>query len=237
MHRMCEITQKYCDAVMFEEKVSILRNLLKMGIAEDNACDCTAIPEAQRAEALALAKGDMVSATNYDAIIKMQPDHMEHFLDQVYLTGLNTGMYAATNDDDSVLDDNPFDATWLAAEAEKATAMGFVDDGDEFMLNALTEAVLRSAGIMQNKKEVELAKVKVVEVKALPDHMLWLRFNTGEEKVFDFKPLLTDPAFAPLDDPEIFNDVSLDHGVTIWNNGDIDIAPSYLYNSSTGDSN
>lgn len=171
MHRMCEITQKYCDAVMFEEKVSILRNLLKMGIAEDNACDCTAIPEAQRAEALALAKGDMVSATNYDAIIKMQPDHMEHFLDQVYLTGLNTGMYAATNDDDSVLDDNPFDATWLAAEAEKATAMGFVDDGDEFMLNALTEAVLRSAGIMQNKKEVELAKVKVVEVKTLTDHI------------------------------------------------------------------
>lgn len=147
MHRMCEITQKYCDAVMFEEKASILRNLLKMGIAEDNACDCTAIPEAQRAEALALAKGDMVSATNYDAIIKMQPDHMEHFLDQVYLTGLNTGMYAATNDDDSVLDDNPFDATWLVAEAEKATAVGFVDDGDEFMLNALTEAVLRSAGI------------------------------------------------------------------------------------------
>ena len=144
MHRMCEITQKYCDAVMFEEKVSILRNLLKMGIAEDNACDCTAIPEAQRAEALALAKGDMVSATNYDAIIKMQPDHMEHFLDQVYLTGLNTGMYVATNDDDSVLDDNPFDATWLAAEAEKATALVVADDGDMYMLNALTEAVVRS---------------------------------------------------------------------------------------------
>lgn len=81
MNRICEITQKYCDAVMFEEKVGILRNLLRMGIAEDKACDCATIPEAQRAEALALAKGNMVAETNYDAIIKMQPDHMERFLD------------------------------------------------------------------------------------------------------------------------------------------------------------
>lgn len=94
---------------------------------------------------------------------------------------------------------------------------------------------MRELRLMKSKKIY--SEIKVIEVKALPDHMLWLRFNTGEEKVFDFKPLLTDPAFAPLVDPEIFNDVSLDHGVTIWNNGDIGIAPSYLYNSSTGDSN
>lgn len=234
---MHEVSKKYYVATASEEKVENFRNSLETVIAGNKVCDCATIPEAQRAEAFVSAKGTMVVETNYDAIINMKPNHMERFLDQVYLAGLNTGMYAAKNDDDSVLDDNPFDATWLAAEAEKATAVGFADDGDEFMLNALTEAVLRSAGIMENKKEVDLAKVKVVEVKALPDHMLWLRFNTGEEKVFDFKPLLTDPAFAPLVDPEIFNDVSLDHGVTIWNNGDIDIAPSYLYNSSTGDSN
>lgn len=207
---MYEVTKKYYDATVSEEKVENFRNSLETVIAGNKVCDCATIPEAQRAEAL--AKGDMVSATNYDAIIKMQPDHMERFLDQVYLAGLNTGMYAAKNDDDSVLDDNPFDASWLEAEAEKATAVGFADDGDEYMLNALTKAVLRSAGIMEDKKAVELTKVKVVEVKALPDHMLWLRFNTGEEKVFDFKPLLTYPAFAPLVDPEIFNDVSLDHG-------------------------
>ena len=64
MNKMCEITQKYCDAVIFEEKVGILRNLLMMGIAEGKACDCTKIPEAQREEALALAKESMTDTEN-----------------------------------------------------------------------------------------------------------------------------------------------------------------------------
>ena len=234
---MYEVTKQYYDATASEEKVGYFRNSLETAIAENKACDCAAIPEAQRADTLALAKETTVAETNYDAIIKMQPDHMERFLDQVYLAGLNTGMYAAKYDDDSVLEDNPFDASWLEAEAEKATAVGFADDGDEYMLSALTEAVLRSAGIKADEEKKMLSEIKVIEAKALPDHMLWLRFNTGEEKLFDFKPLLTYPAFAPLVDPEVFNNVSLDQGVTIWNNGDIDIAPSYLYNSSTGDSN
>ena len=80
--------------------------------------------------------------TNYEAIIKMIPERMEHFLDQVYLAGLNTGMYAATHEDDSVLDDNPFDSRWLSEQAEAATALGFAEDGDGYILNALTEAVL-----------------------------------------------------------------------------------------------
>lgn len=82
--------------------------------------------------------------TNYEAILSMIPERMERFLDQVYLAGLNTGIYAAKYDDDSILDDNPFDAIWLAATAEKATALVLADDGDTYMLNALTEAVVRS---------------------------------------------------------------------------------------------
>ena len=35
---------------------------------------------------------------NHEAIVAMSPDRMEQFLDQVYLAGLNTGMYAATHD-------------------------------------------------------------------------------------------------------------------------------------------
>ena len=80
--------------------------------------------------------------TNYEAIIKMTPEHMERFLDQAYLAGLNTGMYAATHEDDSVLDDNPFDSRWLSEQAEAATTLGFAEDGDGYILNALTKAVL-----------------------------------------------------------------------------------------------
>ena len=104
--------------------------------------------------------------TNYEAILRMMPKQMERFLDQVYLAGLNTGMYAAKHDDDRVLDDNPFDTIWLAAEAEKATAVGFADDGDEYMLNALTVAVLRSAGICQQQKpQASESKALHAEVK------------------------------------------------------------------------
>lgn len=73
------------------------------------------------------------------------------------------------------------------------------------------------------------AQIKVVEVKPLQEHKLWLRFNSGEEKVFDFASLLSYPAFESLADPKVFDNVRLDHGVTIWKDGEIDIAPSYLY--------
>ena len=141
---MHEVSKKYYDATASEEKVENFRNSLETVIAGNKVCDCATIPEAQRAEAFVSAKGTMVVETNYDAIINMQPDQMERFLDQVYLAGLNTGMYAAKYDDDSLLDDNPFDATWLAAEAEKATALVLANDGDTYMLNALTEAVVRN---------------------------------------------------------------------------------------------
>ena len=71
--------------------------------------------------------------------------------------------------------------------------------------------------------------MKVVGVKPLEDKRLWVRFNTGEAKIFDFKLLLEKPAFAPLADDEIFKGVYIDYGVTVWNNGEIDIAPEYLY--------
>lgn len=73
--------------------------------------------------------------------------------------------------------------------------------------------------------------IKISGVRPLPDYKLWLRFNTGETKVFDFKPLLDSPAFVPLKNADTFNGVYIDYGVTVWNNGDIDIAPEYLYNN------
>lgn len=71
--------------------------------------------------------------------------------------------------------------------------------------------------------------LKVSGVRPLDDFRLWVRFNTGEAKIFDFKPLLEKPAFAPLSDTSIFNGVYIDYGVTVWNDGDIDIAPEALY--------
>ena len=71
--------------------------------------------------------------------------------------------------------------------------------------------------------------VKVGGVRPLDDYKLWIRFNTGEAKIFDFKPLLTAPGFTLLKDESVFKQVYIDYGVTVWKDGDIDIAPEKLY--------
>ncbi len=70
---------------------------------------------------------------------------------------------------------------------------------------------------------------KVCGVRPLANHRLWLRFNTGEEKIFDATPLLSMPAFAVLSDWDAFCGVYIDYGVVTWNDGEIDIAPETLY--------
>ena len=75
----------------------------------------------------------------------------------------------------------------------------------------------------------ETVALKVSGIRPLPDHRLWVRFNTGEEKTFDFNGLLDKPAFAPLRDERLFREVYIDYGTPVWNNGEIDIAPEYLY--------
>ena len=71
--------------------------------------------------------------------------------------------------------------------------------------------------------------LKVSGVRPLEDYRLWVRFSNGEVKTVDFKALLDTPAFSPLKNKELFNAVYIDYGVPVWNEGDIDIAPEYLY--------
>ncbi len=71
--------------------------------------------------------------------------------------------------------------------------------------------------------------LRVSGVRPLNDYCLWVRFNNSEAKIFDFKPLLGMPAFAPLANPETFKNVYIDFGIPVWNDGDIDISPETLY--------
>ena len=75
--------------------------------------------------------------------------------------------------------------------------------------------------------------LEICGIRALDNHILWMRFNTGETKIFDFKPLLNDPAFLPLSDMKVFKDVYIDYGIPTWMDGDIDLSPNYLYDNST----
>ena len=49
--------------------------------------------------------------------------------------------------------------------------------------------------------------IKISGVRPLADHKLWLRFSTGEVRLFDFKPLLKSSVFAPLSDESMFRQV------------------------------
>ena len=54
---------------------------------------------------------------------------------------------------------------------------------------------------------------------------------TGEKRVFDATVLKGD-VFAPLNDPAVFNNFKIVHGVITWMNEEIDCAPEYMYENS-----
>jgi hypothetical protein len=71
--------------------------------------------------------------------------------------------------------------------------------------------------------------ITVVSVRALDDYKLWIRFSTGETKIFDFIPFLEKGEFSALNDKELFNNVYINDGVSVWCNGEISISPERLY--------
>ena len=72
--------------------------------------------------------------------------------------------------------------------------------------------------------------VKVISVGYMQDFRLLLMFNDGTARLFDFAPLIEKyPCFAPLHDVSVFRDYSLADGILQWMNGEIDIAPEFLW--------
>jgi hypothetical protein len=63
--------------------------------------------------------------------------------------------------------------------------------------------------------------VKVVHLKPLGGHRLWLSFSDGREGVRDFADILAEggPMVEPLRDPAFFARVFVEYGVPSWPNG------------------
>jgi len=72
---------------------------------------------------------------------------------------------------------------------------------------------------------------RVTAVTPMDDYMLYLKFDNGEQRIFDAKPLLSIGVFKPLQKKTFFNAVKVAYGSIIWPS-DIDYCPDTLYAES-----
>lgn len=75
--------------------------------------------------------------------------------------------------------------------------------------------------------------LKITAVENLGDYHLRVIFNDSEPRVFDGHSLIGEgEVFAPLTDRAVFDDYKLDYETLTWLNGEVDIAPEYVYENS-----
>lgn len=75
-------------------------------------------------------------------------------------------------------------------------------------------------------------QIKVKKIKVVSELCLLVTFSNEEKRIFDAKELLKYPVYEKLKDFEIFKNAYVEHGIIIWDNGKIDIAPEIVYNNS-----
>ena len=71
----------------------------------------------------------------------------------------------------------------------------------------------------------------VTWVAPLENYRLHLRFNNGEEKIFDLKPFLNTGIFKELKDESVFKTARVGFDTVEWAN-EADIDPETLYKDS-----
>lgn len=78
---------------------------------------------------------------------------------------------------------------------------------------------------------VPTPEIRVVSAKPLQGGMLLVGFASGEERLFDVTSL-EGPVFEPLRDKSVFSNPKVEHGFVSWSDGEIDVAPEYMYKNS-----
>ena len=73
-----------------------------------------------------------------------------------------------------------------------------------------------------------LVLIEIVAVTPLPDLVLDLHYQNGEQRRFDFKPLTAMKLWNRIATLSMFRHVKPAHGTISWP-GEIDIAPETLY--------
>ena len=74
--------------------------------------------------------------------------------------------------------------------------------------------------------------VRLSRVEPCSNHTLLLTFESGEKRLYDFKPDLDIPVFKPLKDIDLFMQAKAHGYAVVWNEN-IDIASEALYYHGT----
>ena len=77
--------------------------------------------------------------TNIEAIKNLTDAQLENFLDQVFLTGLNTGYHSLVDPD--LYDKNPFDESWLNADVEEHPSLVENASGERLIIKPLAKVI------------------------------------------------------------------------------------------------
>ena len=73
--------------------------------------------------------------------------------------------------------------------------------------------------------------LSVMDVKALDDYRLLLKFENEEERIFDINPYLEIGKFQELKNKKLFKTVRISFDTIEWDNG-LDLDPELLYQKS-----
>ncbi len=73
-------------------------------------------------------------------------------------------------------------------------------------------------------------ELAVKDIKILDKMYMLVELNTGEQRILDAMVLLKYPVYQKLQSKEAFMSASVEDGVLIWLDGDIDIGTTTLYN-------
>lgn len=70
--------------------------------------------------------------------------------------------------------------------------------------------------------------MKIIEAQYVNAHKIWVRFNNGDCRIFDFATIIDKyPVFEPLKDIELLRNFQVSDTLE-WLDGEIVIAPEYL---------
>ena len=74
--------------------------------------------------------------------------------------------------------------------------------------------------------------LKITAFEDCGNHQMRVVFNDGATRIFDGRSLLQGEAFAPLSDVKVFADCKLDYETLTWLDGELDVAPEFVYENS-----